>query len=103
MASQVLDAVKNAVASHNSVKDEENETVSDKKPVKIKASALQNMKQNVDGQHLNIFNESLPVNASAGDFIDDFVHSKNKKFSGDNTKQRIRRALGAYYAKKNEK
>lgn len=46
--------------------------------------------------------ESLPDSASASDFIHDFVHSKNKKFKGDSTKQRIKRALGAYYAKNEE-
>jgi hypothetical protein len=46
-----------------------------------------------------ITNESLPANASSSDYVDDFVHSKNKMFKGDNTKQRIRRALGAYYSK----
>lgn len=39
---------------------------------------------------------------SSSDVIDDFVHSKNKTFAGDSKKQRIRRALGAYYKKQNE-
>lgn len=46
-----------------------------------------------------VMNEVLK-NASASEYIDDFVHSKNKKFSGDSKKQRIRRALGAYYGNK---
>lgn len=46
--------------------------------------------------------ETLSPNAKAGDYIDDFVHSKNKMFKNDSKKQRIKRALGAYYAKKNE-
>lgn len=46
--------------------------------------------------------ESLPKNASASTTIKDFVHSKNKKFKGDDTKQRIKRGLAAFYsAKKN--
>lgn len=46
--------------------------------------------------------ESLAPNAKAGDYINDFVHSKNKMFKGDSKKQRIKRALGAFYGKKNE-
>lgn len=46
--------------------------------------------------------EKLAPDAKAGDYIDDFVHSKNKMFKGDSKKQRIKRALGAYYGKKNE-
>lgn len=42
--------------------------------------------------------KSAPVSA----WIHDFVHSSNKKFSGDSRKQRIKRALGAYYGKQNE-
>lgn len=43
--------------------------------------------------------ESLPLNANAGDWIHDFVHSKNPKFKGKSKKQRIKMALGAYYAR----
>lgn len=46
--------------------------------------------------------ETLSSKASAGDYVDDFVHSKNKMFSGDSKKKRIDRALGAYYSKKHE-
>jgi hypothetical protein len=46
-----------------------------------------------------IVSETLPANATSSDFVDDFVRSKNKMFDGDSKKQRIRRALGAYYAK----
>lgn len=45
-------------------------------------------------------NETLPSNASASDYIHDFVHSKNKMFKGESTKQRIKRALGAFYSHK---
>jgi hypothetical protein len=46
--------------------------------------------------------EVLTKSTTAGKTIHDFVHSKDKKFSGDSKKQRIKRALGAYYAKQNE-
>jgi len=44
----------------------------------------------------------LGPNASCGDYIHDFVHSKKKVFSADSKKQRIRRALGACYKAKRE-
>jgi len=43
-------------------------------------------------------NEKIDVGADAGKTISDFVHSKSKTFKGDSKKQRIKRALGAYYA-----
>ena len=47
--------------------------------------------------------ETLPPDASASDFIHDFVHSRSKTFKGDNRKQRIFRALGASYSKRKHK
>ena len=47
--------------------------------------------------------EVLTKNTTAGETINDFVHSKNKMFAGDSKKQRINRALGAYYGKHPEK
>lgn len=44
--------------------------------------------------------KKLPAGASAEDYIEDFVHSSDKRFAGDSKKQRIRRALGAFYGKK---
>jgi hypothetical protein len=46
--------------------------------------------------------EVLSKDASAGDWIHDFVHSKNPKFAGKSTAERKKMALGAYYGKKNE-
>ena len=45
-------------------------------------------------------NEKIDVGADAGATISDFVHSKSATFKGDSKKQRIKRALGAYYAAK---
>ena len=47
-------------------------------------------------------NEKIDVGADAGATISDFVHSKSKTFKGDSKKQRIKRALGAYYAAQKE-
>ena len=44
--------------------------------------------------------EVLGPSATSGEYIDDFVHSKNKMFDGKSKKQRLRMALGAYYSKK---
>ena len=46
--------------------------------------------------------EKIDVGADAGATISDFVHSKSATFKGDSKKQRIKRALGAYYGSKNE-
>ena len=47
-------------------------------------------------------NEVLSKDASAGDWIHDFVHSDNPKFKGKSKAERKKMALGAYYAKQNE-
>ena len=46
--------------------------------------------------------EKIDVGADAGATISDFVHSKSATFKGDSKKQRIKRALGAYYAAQKE-
>jgi len=47
-------------------------------------------------------NEVLSKDASAGDWIHDFVHSDNPKFAGKSKAERKKMALGAYYGKQNE-
>lgn len=47
-------------------------------------------------------NEKIDVGADVSKTISDFVHSKSKTFKGDTKKQRIKRALGAYYAAQKE-
>jgi len=49
-----------------------------------------------------LINEVLSKNATAGDWIHDFIHSDNPKFKGKSRKERQKMALGAYYAKQNE-
>ena len=46
----------------------------------------------------NNIQEKITKKSSLKNVIADFVHSKNKTFDGDSTKQRIKRALGAYYS-----
>ena len=50
----------------------------------------------------DLINEVLSKDASAGDWIHDFVHSDNPKFKGKSKAERKKMALGAYYAKQNE-
>lgn len=47
--------------------------------------------------------EVLTKKTSVSEFINDFVHSDNPKFAGKSKKERIKMALGAYYAKHPEK
>jgi hypothetical protein len=49
-----------------------------------------------------MINEVLGKDASAGDWIHDFVHSDNPKFAGKSKAERKKMALGAYYGKQNE-
>jgi hypothetical protein len=46
-----------------------------------------------------MINEVLSKDASAGDWIHDFVHSDNPKFKGKSKAERKKQALAAYYAK----
>jgi hypothetical protein len=50
----------------------------------------------------NQINEVLSKDASAGDWIHDFVHSDNPKFAGKSTAERKKMALGAYYGAQKE-
>ena len=49
-----------------------------------------------------MINEVLSKDATAGDWIHDFVHSDNPKFAGKSKAERKKMALGAYYAKNEE-
>jgi hypothetical protein len=50
----------------------------------------------------DMINEVLSKDATAGDWIHDFVHSDNPKFDGKSKAERKKMALGAYYGKQNE-
>ena len=49
-----------------------------------------------------MINEVLGKDASAGDYIHDFVHSDNPKFAGKSKAERKKMALGAYYGAQKE-
>jgi hypothetical protein len=60
-------------------------------------------KEEVTEQELDeALNEVLSKDASAGDWIHDFVHSDNPKFAGKSKAERKKMALGAYYGAQKE-
>ena len=60
------------------------------------------MKMKEEAELDEMINEVLGKDASAGDWIHDFVHSDNPKFAGKSKAERKKMALGAYYGKQNE-
>jgi hypothetical protein len=64
---------------------------------------LKQMKERLEEPVLDeLINEVMSKDASAGDWIHDFVHSDNPKFAGKSKAKRKEMALAAYYSKKNE-
>jgi hypothetical protein len=64
---------------------------------------LKKMKESFEEPVLDeLINEVMSKDASAGDWIHDFVHSDNPKFAGKSKAKRKEMALAAYYSKKNE-
>lgn len=55
--------------------------------------------EEMDETDLDQLDEVLNADATASDWIHDFVHSTNPKFEGKSKKERIKMALGAYYSK----
>ena len=67
------------------------------------AITLKHMKEKFEEPILDeLINEVMAKDASAGDWIHDFVHSDNPKFAGKSKAKRKEMALAAYYSKKNE-
>jgi hypothetical protein len=94
--------VEEAKSSEEKAKDVENmmnNYVSSSKS-KAKAKLLARKKTKVDEE---VVNEKLAADASAKDYIKDFVKSDDPRFKGDSKKKRIDRALAAYYSKKGNK
>jgi hypothetical protein len=59
--------------------------------------------EEMDETDLDQLDEVLSADATASDWIHDFVHSTNPKFEGKSKKERIKMALGAYYHKSRHK
>lgn len=73
-----------------------------KPKAKKKTGKLDSLLSSIRSEEVEL-GEKINVGADAGATISDFVHSKSKTFKGDSKKQRINRALGAYYAAKKAK
>jgi hypothetical protein len=64
---------------------------------------LSSLKEEITEEQLDeMINEVLGKDATAGDWIKDFVHSDNPKFAGKSKAERKKMALGAYYGQQNE-
>jgi len=69
------------------------------------SAAIDRLEKHLNNEEAELdemINEVLGKNASAGDWIHDFVHSDNPKFAGKSKAERKKMALGAYYGKQNE-
>jgi hypothetical protein len=85
-------------------------TVYTKKPVRTDGQEFKKEEKSFDEllEDLNdaqvdkLIFEVLGKDADAGDYIHDFIHSKNPKFAGKSKEMRKKMALGAYYGKHNE-
>lgn len=82
-----------AKRKRNREKSEKNDTLD---AIGRKLYTMNKIKEKVE------VNEKIDVGADVSKTISDFVHSKSKTFKGDSKKQRIKRALGAYYAAQKE-
>jgi ribosomal protein L31E len=68
-------------------------------------SAIDRLQKHMNKEEAELdemINEVLSKDASAGDWIHDFIHSDNPKFAGKSKAERKKMALGAYYGKQNE-
>ena len=84
------------------VSDSEMEATRKFNKMSVVSAAETRKKQKADRNEEFELDEKIDVGADAGATISDFVHSKSKTFKGDSKKQRIKRALGAYYAAQRE-
>jgi hypothetical protein len=61
---------------------------------------VEELEEELDEEQLDeMINEVLSKDATAGEWIDDFVHSKDPKFASKSKEKRKQMALAAYYAK----
>jgi len=68
-------------------------------------TAIDRLEKHLNKEEIELdemINEVLGKDASAGDWIHDFIHSDNPKFAGKSKAERKKMALGAYYGKQNE-
>lgn len=105
LVSKVMEEVRKSdvPAYLRKAKGEKPLTVADVKgPKKDSISAPENLAKARNEEFEIELNEVLAKDATAGEWISDFVHSDNPKFAGKSKKKRMKMALAAYYSKKNE-
>ena len=106
-AKGMADKVKKAIPTqyHKHYDFDSIKSVNDTKEIVKKAKSAGHMNEEVDlteEQLDEMINEVLSKDASAGDYIHDFVHSDNPKFAGKSKAERKKMALGAYYGAQKE-
>lgn len=82
--------------------DDGNKSTENKTKLRMKESTtLRGFKQRYEENSIfeQMVQEVLAKDASAGQWIHDFVHSDNPKFAGKSKAERKKQALAAYYAK----
>lgn len=94
---QLIDSIisGDAAGIEQSFKDTMSAKITDKLSA-MKESVAKSMFKSIDEQ----IEEVLAKDASAGEWISDFVHSDNPKFDGKSKEKRKQMALAAYYANK---
>ena len=88
--------------NNSPISDSEMEATRRVNKMSIVSAAETRKKQKADRNEEFELDEKIDVGADVSKTISDFVHSKNKTFKGDSKKQRINRALGAYYGAQKE-
>jgi hypothetical protein len=88
--------------NNSPISDSEMEATRRVNKMSIVSAAETRKKQKADRNEEFELGEKIDVGADVSKTISDFVHSKNKTFKGDSKKQRINRALGAYYGAQKE-
>jgi hypothetical protein len=77
--------------------------ITDETPAPVVEEEFDLTEEQIDAMTEKQLDEILTKKTPASKVISDFVHSDDPKFAGDTKKQRIKRALGAYYGMHPEK
>ena len=97
-----LDDMRISVAQ-NMFKQVDTETTDEEDAAPVVEEEFDITEEQIDAMTEQQLDEILTKKTPVSKVISDFVHSDNPKFAGDTKKQRIKRALGAYYSMHPEK
>lgn len=98
-----LDDMRVSVAQSMFKTTVENEGTVEVDPATVVEEEFDLTEEQVEAMTEEQLDEILTKKTPASEVISDFVHSDDPKFAGDTKKQRIKRALGAYYGMHPEK